>query len=742
MAHPVFCNLLLSVLTTLFLLMGTAGVAAQEAGQPAKPDEPAARSADQGGGKPVPKAGAAQGQERVGRLLRIPAPITSSVDARIRRVTKKVIADAKRNDQWPVLIFEFEGGPGSDFGKAYDLADYIASLTGATTVAYVPKAVKGHAVLCVMACDQVVMAEDAQIGEAGRDEESISPGKRSMYVDIANRRRTIPADLALGMLDKELEVWEVETDVAREFVESSRLEELRKQKTFQLPPKPLIPKGEMGLFSGREARTLDIADYLAADRHAVAKALELPRDAVEDDPSADGAWITMQVQLKGPITPQMISQTQRIIEEGIHQRNVNFICLWIESPGGSAENSLKLANQLADLDQGSQRTVAYIPRQALADAAFIALACDHIVMHPEATLGGVGAGNISEESLDLMVQSIQHVAEKKNRSPSLAAAMVDPKQVVYRYTRATDGAVEFMSEVEARAKADADQWKQGEEITRGNRLLSVDGHQAVEYGIAEDVVENFEEFKRLYGLEQDPQLVAPNWADTLIDALRSPGVAWFLLLLGGAALYAELQSPGLGVGAFISAVCFLLFFWSNYLGGTAGWLEILLFALGVACLLLELFVLPGFGIFGLGGAALIVVSIVLATQTFVFLPRNEYEMGELQTGLMIVAGAGVGLVGVISLIHRYLPHTPMLNRVVLAPPSEDETAEISRRESVASYEHLVGSHGTTVTQLTPAGKARIGNELVSVIADGEVIERGREIVVVEARGNRVVVKAV
>ena len=714
---------------------------AQDA-QPAKPnpgvvEQPAAKAAEPA------KPAAGQAQERVGRLLRISAPISSSSDVQIRQIATKFIAEAKQKDQWPVLIFEIQGGPLSEFGKAYDLADFIASLNGATTVAYIPKTLKGHAILCVMACDQVVMAEDAQIGEAGKDEKSISPPKRTGYTDIANRRRTIPTDLALGMLDKDLEVWEVETEVSREFVATSRLEELRKQKTFQMPAKPLIPKGEMGLFTGREARTLDIADYLAADRQAVAKALDLPREAVEDDASANRPWVTMRVQLKGPLTAAMFSEKQRKIQEEIVTHNVNFICLQIESPGGLPEDSISFANYLTGLDSSTVRTVAYIPHYARADAAFVALACDRIVMHPDAILGGEGvATKIDDDARQLMVKSVQEVARQKRRSPSLAAALVDPKQVVYRYTHTADGRVEYMSEIEARGEANPDQWQQGAAITEPNRVFRADGHQALEFGLADDLVENFDQFKRLFSLEKDPQLVESGWADTLIDALRSPGVTWFLLLLGGAALYAELQSPGLGIGAFISAVCFLLFFWSQYLGGNAGWLEILLFGLGLAFLLLELFVLPGFGIFGLGGAALIVASIVLATQTFVFLPRNEYEAGELQHGLAVVVGAGVTLAVLISIVHRYLPHTPMLNRVVLAPPSEDETAEIARRESLASFEHLLGSQGTTVTQLTPAGKARFGNDLVSVIAVGEVIENGKDVVVVEARGNRIVVKAV
>ena len=34
-------------------------------------------------------------------------------------------------------------------------------------------------------------------------------------------------------------------------------------------------------------------------------------------------------------------------------------------------------------------------------------------------------------------------------------------------------------------------------------------------------------------------------------------------------------------GHVTAAICFLLYFWSSYLGGTAGWLEVMLFVTGV-----------------------------------------------------------------------------------------------------------------------------------------------------------------
>ena len=161
-----------------------------------------------------------------------------------------------------------------------------------------------------------------------------------------------------------------------------------------------------------------------------------------------------------------------------------------------------------------------------------------------------------------------------------------------------------------------------------------------------------------------------------------------------------------------------------------------------ACVLLELFVLPGHGIFGLGGGLLIISSLILASQTFTQLPQNSYQLAELRNGVLVVAGAGAGIFAAVGLLNRYLPRTPGLNRMVLAPPSLEEQANTARREAVASYEYLVGREGTTTTPLTPSGKARFDGQLVEVIADGEMLAQGTRVTVVEARGNHVLVKTV
>ena len=123
------------------------------------------------------------------------------------------------------------------------------------------------------------------------------------------------------------------------------------------------------------------------------------------------------------------------------------------------------------------------------------------------------------------------------------------------------------------------------------------------------------------------------------------------------------------------------------------------------------------------------------------LPRNDYQIAQLQNSLLGLVGAGAGVVVLAMLMRRYLPHTPLFSHMMLEPPSDAELEVLSHREALVDFDHLLGHEGTATTQLTPSGKARFASELVDVIADGEVIARGAQVVVVAVQGNRVVVRS-
>jgi len=703
-------------------------------------------------GEPAGRGDAREGAvDRIGRVLKLQLPIVASSEQLAKRFVIQAKAEAQKREAQPVLIFVLEVPPGQeDFGRGSQfeaslaLARYLSSdkLSGATTVAYVPGSIQGHAVLVAMACEQIIMAPDARIGSAGIDSEPIDEVMRTAYRDIAQRRRTVPAELALGMLDPAWEVLEAEIEVGREFVTPEGLEKLKEDHTVA-SQKVVIRAGEPGQFTGTEARRLGVASYLAKDlREACGEGLGLPAKDVEEAVLLADKWKAVRVDLEGPVTFEKVDEIKRLIGNAVQRDSANFICLWIDSAGGSPEDSATLANFLADLPANEVRTVAYIDEAARGDAAMVALGCDQIVMLPDAVLGGPGEYVMSASEVEQASQGIRQRAKQKSRSWSLPAAMIDPNLNVYDCTRLDmPDLTEYFCEEELDEQPDKKEWKKGQPVTRPGQLFEVKGPQAVKYHLANHTVENFTGFKEIYGLEDDPSLAAPNWADSLIRVLASPAVATLLLMVGGAALYAELHTPGVGLGGFLAAVCFLIFFWAQFIGDNAAWLEVILFLAGVGFLVLEVFVLPGFGIFGIGGGALVLASLVLATQTFI-LPRNTYQLHQFQISLTIVAGAGLGVVVLGAMLNRWLPRAPLLNRLMLAPPAGEEKEFIQHSESLVHFEELVGQQGVTTTQLTPSGKARFGDQLVDVIADGELIEPGTRITVVEIHGNRVMVEPI
>ena len=418
--------------------------------------------------------------------------------------------------------------------------------------------------------------------------------------------------------------------------------------------------------------------------------------------------------IQGPITPLLAQQTVRLIENLLRDDAVNFLCLWIESPGGSLADSVTLANALADLDPGRVRTVAYVATEAAGDAALIAMACDQVVDRSATPrwaergwnrLPSTNWTRSARSSAIIWPRARRAVGRWWRRWSTRACRSFATR------TPAPAWSNTFRPE-EAESQPDADQWVKGEEIHKTREAAAAVGTAGGRVGIGPA---RRGRLQRIQAALQPGRGNGgrPHGLGRRVD--RCPGHAGrglLLLFVGIAALYAELHAPGIGVGGFIAGLCFLLFFWSKYLDGTAGWLEVLLFGAGIVCVLLEIFVLPGTAIFGLGGGLLIIASLILASQTFV-LPHNEYQFRQLRDTLLGLSAVGVGVVIAALVMRRFLPRTALFGHMVLEPPSSSEMEHIANRESLVDFSHLMGSTGVTVTPLAPAGKARFGSELVA-----------------------------
>jgi membrane-bound serine protease (ClpP class) len=693
-----------------------------------------------------------------GQFFTIDEPITTEVINRIRTQTLHLIdRTSSKGEQFrPILIFEIRPGrtqPGqSEFGAALDLAEFISTkLKGAKeTVAYVPEPLSGYAVLVALACGEIVMGAEASLGPITPDGQDVKSPARDFVRTLATRKGYHEADLLLGMLDRNADLRKVTTGRREvQYVMADRLPEFRKNNQI-IDEQPAWEGGQRGILTGARARAEGFCKRTAENRAEVANLYNLSGQSSSDDPTLDQVLNPVWIRITGPIDTIKESYLKRRIEQA-RQDKVNLIFFEINSEGGLDKPADNIAETIADIKD--MKTVAYIDDRAMGVAALIPLACNKIVFHKNARMGEVsrlltGRGGQSQELSQAQIVALatkaEDFAKRKGHPTAIARAMVDPDVAVILAKDTQTGAVTFVTDVQLRAEPGrfiaTETRKQ-----KGQEVLTLNADEALAYHLASDVVDDQEQLKAIFGLRgRDVRVDGPTWVDAVVTTLNTEWMSWLLLFVGFFMLVLELKLPGIGLPAIISALAFLLFFWSRWLSGTADQLEILLFLVGLICLALELFVFPGFGVFGMSGILLILFSVVMASHTFVW-PTQEYEYRQMGHTLLQVTVVLITVASGAVILGKYFPSLPFFNRMVLKPePSGgaellDPTAK-PVIEGEDSLGFLVGETGRTTTVLRPSGKARFGELLVDVTADGFYIEPDSLVEVIEVQGSRVIVK--
>mgnify|MGYP002725589042 CR=1 FL=1 len=489
-------------------------------------------------------------------------------------------------------------------------------------------------------------------------------------------------------------------------------------------------------------------DKLAAEGEIVNK----PEKTKEAPDSYSNGVI---IQFHGVILPQLEWATNRKLDTAV-EMGADLIILEIDSPGGALESTLNLATRLRDM-RGT-RTVAYIPDEALSGAAIVALACDDIVMGPLARLGDAGPVFQGEDALfrhapekirSDLVRRVRDIATAKNRPPALAEAMVDFNLEVFRVDHKDTDETTYMSQQEIDSSDNPADWKKGPLVLESQKdsFLEVNGKRAVALQLAHAAVNNLDELNQRYPATRPSVVLVRNGADQAADILNLPFITGLILVVGLIALWFELSAPGVGIGGLVSGLCVTLFFWSRFLGGTAGWLEVILVVAGVAFLAVEVFVIPGFGIAGISGLLLLVSGTVMASQTQ-FIPQSERDMSDLGVSVMVLLASGGVAVIAAAALSRHFGSVPILNRLVLRAPSRDpdQAQEGDKGKPLvpvaAGHTVGVGDWGVAESPLRPAGKAVFGEEYVDVVTDGSFVSAGQQVRVIKISGNHIVVREI
>lgn len=409
--------------------------------------------------------------------------------------------------------------------------------------------------------------------------------------------------------------------------------------------------------------------------------------------------------IEGEIDLGLAPYISRVVNEA-EDNNASAIIFKINTFGGRVD----AATQIKDAILSSKiLTIGFINNRAISAGALIALSCNKIVMVPGSSIGAATVVDQSGEKVGEKYQSymrseMRSTAERNGRRTDIAEGMVDERVVIPGLTDST-------------------------------HLITLTSEEAYKYKIADTLITDYKNVLAAFDLKNAEVIqVKSNWAEEVVRFLNNPIISSILIMIGFFGLMAEIKTPGWGLPGTAGLIALTLFFGSSYILQLASMLEILLFILGLILLLAEILIIPGFGITGISGIALILVSIFLALLgSDPFLDMRSVSMAIIQISASMVAA----LIGIFFLA-KFLPKTSAFSRLVLAETQNADKGFVS----FPSDTNLIGKTGIAFTTLRPGGTALIDDKKVDVVADSEYIEKDKKIKVIRVEGIKVVVTVV
>jgi membrane-bound serine protease (ClpP class) len=437
-----------------------------------------------------------------------------------------------------------------------------------------------------------------------------------------------------------------------------------------------------------------------------------------------GLWATTEpvvcvVTIREEISRNTTFLIRRALRE-VEQQNAKALIVEMDTNGGSVPATEDI---LPLLQHSPVKTYTFVNTKAYSAGAIIACATGKIFMAPGSVIGAATPillgmqeiGAAEREKMNSAIRAlVRTTAQDKGHNPSVFEAMVDKELglTVAGTNLCEKGKLLTLTNEEAARKfgKPATPLLSAGTVNSMNDLLQaihLTGAQIVEV--------------KPYGFE-----VLARWI-TVISPL--------LIIIGLVAIFVELKAPGLGLPTVVAIVAFGIYFLGFIAAGLAGWEEVAVFAIGLVLLLLEIFVIPGFGIAGISGIALIVTSLLLAMVEhwpgMMWPSWNQWEVAVVRLGIGLIGAVVVG-----AILARWLPETLLFQRFELSKTLSAAEGYTSSRGEAKS---LLGAEGIAETVLRPAGKGRFGEKLVDVVTEGDFIPKNERIKIVAVEGSRVVV---
>ena len=447
------------------------------------------------------------------------------------------------------------------------------------------------------------------------------------------------------------------------------------------------------------------------------------------------------IKLEGDVEPSMYDFCARAIADAL-QEKPDYIVFEINTFGGRLDAAFDLVDTIMAVK--GPETIALVKKKAISAGSLIALACKKLYMLEATTIGdcapivqgGDGTPQIVGEKIQSPLRAkFRNLAQRNGYPELLSSAFVTPELEVLELTatldkgKATQRDTTLIIESKKFAVLDSTEkafWGAPKILVKEGELLTMTDKEAQELGFSKGTFKDREEFETALAIEKASEVET-----TLGEKIAAfiAAISGILLILGFGALYIEFKTPGFGLFGIIGIILIGIVFLGQFAPQLDGYMPAILLVAGVILFLVEIFVMPGTFLFGIGG---IICMIIALTLSFTPAEMPEFVPETVETSfdttpwlfglLYMLCCAAIALVFPIAASKYLIPllpegWTPMLK-------TDLETAA-SPTESV--QELHVGDIGTAKTFLRPVGQASFtmsdgSTRLFDVQTHGEIIE--------------------
>ncbi|MBL7851327.1 MAG: nodulation protein NfeD [Cyclobacteriaceae bacterium] len=416
----------------------------------------------------------------------------------------------------------------------------------------------------------------------------------------------------------------------------------------------------------------------------------------------------MVMEIKAEIDPRMLRYVTLALEHA-EETKADYVIVEMDTYGGILTD----AKEIVDKIMGFKKPIwVFINSDAASAGALISIACDSIYMSPGASIGaatvvtGTGGEAAPDKYQSYMRSIMRSTAEENGRDPRIAEGMVDEKVVV-------------------------------DSVKQAGKVITFTTSEAIANGYCEGKVESIEEILKKNGVNNyDIEHFKLGVTERIIAFFLNPFISGLLILIIIGGIYFELQTPGIGFPLLAAIVALVLYLVPYYLNGLAEYWEILALFVGIVLIILELFVIPGFGVAGVAGIALTITSLVLIMLNNDFFNFDFVPLGDIVVALFAAVGGLTGGVMLLFIAGPKLTRTQAFKNIALTETQEKEQGYTSNLFPA----DIVGQRGTAYTVLRPSGKVMVGGNVFDAYTRGDFVDKGDPIEVIAAEGTSLRVK--